>query len=504
MEDERNIVTSSRKFGRARSIRMAALAVVAATAVTTGVVFSPGAQATSPTVPPWQTGTGSGFGASDPHKVATLSFYNAAGTQIFGGSTTAPLGAYVQSSAPVRAGDDHASLYAYTPSSGSFVGDWSGSLLTASGQYPIASPPGSVSPSLPVYSTTTGDTKLADFIAAYPNGSSATGYQGVYELRLRTNKSGGNATSSTDYAVADIEVTGNTWQVFGSKVDPGSVTESVPATATYGAGFQVTATVAGSGATPTGTATLKEGSVAIGADATLDGAGHATFDVSGTALTGGSHDLTVTYNGDTTYNSGVSAPSSINITQAASTVTPTVPATATYGTAYQVTAIVGPGPATGTASLKEGAAILSTVNLVAGKATFPVAGTKLAPGTHALTVTYSGSVSLLPGASTPKSIVVGKAIGKASNALSPKSINHTKRAKLIVKVTATGLFPTGVVTIYDGTKVIGHVTLTAANKGTVTFLLPKLKKGSHKLHALYGGSTLVKPATAAAVTLKST
>ena len=44
----------------------------------------------------------------------------------------------------------------------------------------------------------------------------------------------------------------------------------------------------------------------------------------------------------------------------------------------------------------------------------------------------------------------------------------------------------------------------AANKGTVVVVLPKLTKGSHKLKAVYLGSTLVNKGTGPVVTLKST
>lgn len=489
-------MTSISRFGRPISVWAAVVALLATTAVSTGLVFSPGANATG-SVPPWQTGAG-----VDPHEVGTLEFFNAAGTQIFGGSTTAaPFAAYVQSSVPVRAGDNTASLYAYLPDSGKAVGDWSGSLLTAASHFPVASPPGSVSSTLPVFTGTSADTKLADFITAFPNSSTTSGYQGVFEIRLRTGKSGADVTSSTDYAVADIQVTGTTWQVFGSKTDA-TVGETVPASAAYGAGFQVTATVSGTGGTPTGTATLKEGSTTIGAAVPLDGSGDATFNVSGTALAGGTHNLSVSYSGDSAFNAGTSTTSPISITPVASTTTSVVPTKATYGTAFHVTATVtGPGTPTGTAALKQGTTTLYTVSLVAGKATFTVAGTKLAPGTHPLTVTYNGSTSLLTSSAAAKSVVIGKAVAHATNALSPRTISHTKRAKLIIKVTAAGTTPTGTVTIYDGTKVIGHATLS---RGTVTFTLPKLRRGSHKIHAKYAGSSVVGAATASTVTLKST
>ncbi|MCW2753555.1 MAG: hypothetical protein JWQ32_966 [Marmoricola sp.] len=495
-------MTSTNRFGRARSFRVAALTLVLATVATTGLIVSQGANAASPSSPPWQTGTGTSFQQTDPDEVGTLKFYDAAGTQIFGGSTTtAPFAAYVQSSVTIRGGDNRAELFAYQPNAGDYPGNWSGSLLSAASTYPVATPPGSVDAALPAVTGASGDTTLSDFLTAYPLTDTTSGYQGVLELRLRTGKAGADETSSTSYAVADIVVTGSTWEVYGTKADS-TTNETVPASATYGAGFQVTASVVGAGATPTGTATLKDGSTTVGSAVGLDGSGAATFNVSGTALAAGVHNLTVTYSGDPAYNTSTSTSSPITIAKAATTTTSSVPTRATYGTAFHVTATIGgPGTRTGSATLTQGSTTLYTVNLVSGTASFTVAGTRLAPGTHPLTVTYNGSVSLLTSTSTSKSVVIGKAVGHAVNTLNPKTISHTKRAKLIVKVTATGVVPTGTVTIYDGTKVIGHATLS---RGTVTFLLPRLRRGLHRIHVRYGGSAYVSAATAATVTLKST
>ncbi|MFL6160429.1 MAG: Ig-like domain-containing protein [Marmoricola sp.] len=488
------------RLRRPRTLRRAALALVLATAATTGLVVTTSANAEDPTVPPWQTGTGTSFAKSDPHKVGTLKFFDATGTEIFGGSTTAaPFAAYVQASNAITAGDTNANLYAYTPSSGSYPGDWSGTLLASGAQFPVATPPGSVSATLPVLKGTAADTKLSAFVAQFPNSSADAGYAGVYELRLRTSKPNGEV-GSADYAVADIEVTGTSWQVFGAK-EASSITETVPASASYGAGFSVPVTV--TPGTAAGTVALKEGTTTVATGTVTAGTG--TVNVSGTALAGGTHSLVAVYSGSGALNGSSSTASPITINPIDTTTTSTVPVTATYGTAFSVTATVsGPAAPGGTATLKEGATTISTVNVVGSTATFPVAGTRFAPGSHSLVVTYNGSTSLNPSSSVAKAVVVGKAVGRATNALTPKTIRHTRRAKLTVRVTAVGVYPTGLVTIYDGSKVIARVTLTAAKKGVAVVTLPRLKRGRHSIHAYYGGSGLVGAATAARVVLKST
>lgn len=499
---------------RPRTLLAATAAFVAAAAVTTGLVVTSGATADPSTTPPWQTAA-----AKDPHQVGTLSFYDASGNPITSGSTTtAPFAAYAVASNAVRSGDDHAVLYGYAANSEDVttdptpvvkVGDWSGAEITAASAYPAAGAPAGISATLPVAKGSSSDLKLSDLKADFPNTSSVTAYQGVYEIRMRTAKAGVSAPSSADYAVADIVITGNTWSLYGSgtvKTDT-TTTATIPTTGTYGTGFDIPVTVTGAGVEPTSTVTLKDGTTSIGASEVLDSTGHATLHVGATALAAGTHTLHVLYNGDTAYNSSSSTSTVVTIAKAGSSVTPTVPTKATYGTSFHVSAhVAGPAgsTATGSASLKQGSTTLYTANLVGGTATFTVGGTKLGVGSHALTVSYAGSTSLNASSSTPKSVLVGKAVGHVANGLSPKSIKHTKKAKLTVTVTATGVTPTGTVTIYDGTKVIGKVSLTAAKKGKFTFTLPKLKKGSHKIHAVYGGSSTVGSAKGATVTLKST
>ena len=68
--------------------------------------------------------------------------------------------------------------------------------------------------------------------------------------------------------------------------------------ANVGQAVTFTATVTGSGGTPTGTVTFKEGAATLGTGA-LDGAGHATFATSSLAV--GPHPVTAVYGGDAIY-----------------------------------------------------------------------------------------------------------------------------------------------------------------------------------------------------------
>jgi len=71
-------------------------------------------------------------------------------------------------------------------------------------------------------------------------------------------------------------------------------------------------------------------------------------------------------------------------------------------------------------------------------------------------------------------------------------ITTAKRAKVLVKVTATGTVPTGTVKAKLGTKTLKTGTLSG---GKVTLLLPKLPAGDKKVKFLYSGSLTLKPSS---------
>lgn len=153
----------------------------------------------------------------------------------------------------------------------------------------------------------------------------------------------------------------------------------------------------------------------------------------------------------------------------------------------------------GKVTVKEGSTTRGTATLDShGKATVSVSS-HLSVGTHTLTVSYAGNGGLNTSTATVK-LTVTKATASVSTS-HPSSVSHLKQAKVSVKVTAPGTTPGGKVQIVDGTKVIATRTLSA---GKVTVTLPKLKKGTHKLHVHYLGSSTVNARNGATFTIKST
>ncbi len=222
------------------------------------------------TAPPW-VGT-------DTNELGGIEFFNSGGTQITGGSLLdgPPFAAYAVGTTVISAGNTKATLYGYLPNPSAPPGAWSGSQLTASSLYPNASAPAPLTTTpYPVQTGVAGDTNLAGLVQGLPNTSSAAGYSGAYELRLKT--SGGSGGTPTKYDYADItisgltedgtgNVTGGTWALTYTPDPTGTATTttidaSTPTTGTDAAPVTLKADVSPSAP---GTVQFFRGSTAIG------------------------------------------------------------------------------------------------------------------------------------------------------------------------------------------------------------------------------------------------
>jgi len=142
----------------------------------------------------------------DANALGAVSFYDADGNQVTGGSLgDHPVAWYSVASGDGRTGDTKAQLRAFTPQAGIDPGAWTGDTLTGSTNYPNAAAPAAIAGlTVPVASGAADDFSLADYISELPNTSTADGYANLYELRLYT--SGPGQSSSSVYYRADIEV----------------------------------------------------------------------------------------------------------------------------------------------------------------------------------------------------------------------------------------------------------------------------------------------------------
>ena len=107
------------------------------------------------------------------------------------------------------------------------------------------------------------------------------------------------------------------------------------------------------------------------------------------------------------------------------------------------------------------------------------------------------------GGSTSAPVVGSKFVSATVAKLAKAKIPTTKKGKVTITVSAPGLAaPLGAVQVKEGTQLLGQATLTAGNRGTVVVKLPKLKKGKHRLTAVYLGDALTNGSTSPTITLK--
>ncbi|MDQ8042943.1 MAG: Ig-like domain-containing protein, partial [Brevundimonas sp.] len=289
-------------------------------------------------------------------------------------------------------------------------------------------------------------------------------------------------------------------EVIANFAAPSTTKLTLPAASrAYGVASTATVVVTGSSArVPSGTVRLVQGSTVV-ASGTLAG-GKVVLTIPGSFAVG-AHALVARFDG-----SGVLDPSSASANLTVNKAIPTVTAklvaasVATPSVAKLTVTVAAAGlTPTGTVSVKDAGKVIATGTLVAGKVTITLPKT-LAVGKHALVASFAGTTTVAAASSASQTLTVTKAKATVRATFAHKSVTAKAHGKVTVKVSATGLVPSGKVTVKDGTKVIATATLKG---GSTTITLPLLKKGSHTLTFSYGGSATVLAATGKA-TLKVT
>lgn len=165
-----------------------------------------------------------------------------------------------------------------------------------------------------------------------------------------------------------------------------------PSPATYGQNVTITATVTGNGSQPTGTVTFLDGSTVLASNVPLSG-GVATFSTSSLGVA--THNITVSYSGDSNYNKGsASATELVNLASSATSLSVN-PTTSLYGQTVTLTATVSPtlngvNP-TGTVQFYDGSTLLGPGTLSNGVATFTTYSLGIGP--HTLSAQYTGDAN---------------------------------------------------------------------------------------------------------------
>ena len=264
------------------------------------------------------------------------------------------------------------------------------------------------------------------------------------------------------------------------------------ASVVYGKAVSVPVEVTADGSTPTGSVSVREGETVLGTAALA--AGRTSISIPAKSLEPGLHTLTVAYSGDGDVYVGTDS-IALTVTKAAGSVS-AANASVVYGEAVSVPVQVtadGVTP-TGGLTVSSVATVLGTAILSGGAATVAIPAKSLAPGTHSLTVAYAGGSTVIAG-STTATLTVSKAKATiAKPAVAPKRVIVKKtKASVTIKVTASGVTPTGKVTITGG----GLSKQTATLRGGKAVVkLPVFKsKGAKRLTVTYLGDTFVQGAS---------
>ena len=448
---------------------------------------SPSGAATSP---PWEP---------DANSVGGLIFYDAAGNIITGGSITdSPIAAYVEGTVAPRAGDTKATLYGYAPVYGEAPGNWSGDQFSSATVFPNASAPGALAgAALPVVRGASGDESLSQLLANYPTSSNA-GYQGVYQLRLRTSVAG--KTTTTTYDSADILITGSTWSVeysLGAQVTTSTTLSTTPTgSAPFTSSVNLKATVTPSSAV--GSVNFIDGTTTIG-EATVSN-GTASLDTAN--LPGGPQSLTAEFVPTNTgaYTTSTSSVQNLDVTALATTTKLKVsPASATYGSSVTLTVTVSPSSAAGSVAFYDGSKELTSQVPVSGQAVY---STKALPGgaqqlkavfTPAASVDYTASTSST--SSYTLKAAATKVVLKASKG------SVTKGAPVTLTASLTPSNAGGSVSFFDGAKKLASVKVA---KGKAVLVAKSLSAASHVLKAVFVPSATADYKGATSATVKVT
>lgn len=213
----------------------------------------------------------------------------------------------------------------------------------------------------------------------------------------------------------------------------------------------------------------------------------------GTGFAAGTHLLTAAYSGDATHQSSISNGVPIVVIPDVTTLSVASSANpAGYGSSvtFTVTAQGDHAIPSGQIQFLDGASLIATATLTpAGTASIAESTLKL--GTHPITARYAATQNFGAAASAVLSQVIQTSTGIATSTMLASNLNPATAGQSVtftadVVTAGQSLVPTGTVTFFDGSTVLGTSSLNSF--GLATLSTSSLQSGSHAISASYAGS----------------
>lgn len=334
-----------------------------------------------------------------------------------------------------------------------------------------------------------------------------TGVTGSFSTPSLTSGSSTLVLTASSTSVArTVPVT--LWAISGDRVhsatfnltvspNPGviSTTTSLAASASsiaQNSPVTLTATVKpASGSTaPTGTITFYVDGTAVGTASLSGGLGSITT----STLPVGSNSITATYIGGGSFSASTSSAVSVVVKTTTTGTSTTLSASAssiTQGSSVTLTAIVKTSSPTsstptGTVTLYNGSTAIGSASLSGGIATLSTSS--LPAGSNTITAMYSGATSFSSSTSNAISIQVNAPVVSTTTTLAASAVTVAQGASVTLIATvkqSTGTTtPTGAVSFYNGSVLLGSAPLAGSTASISTAALPT---GTNSISASYSG-----------------
>ena len=290
-----------------------------------------------------------------------------------------------------------------------------------------------------------------------------------------TNHAGSTSAPSTELVVQSTSAT------LLSNNNPAPSGQNVTFTVEVGAAAKP---IGGAGqVVPTGAVTLRDNDTPL-ATATLNSVGEASFTTS--ALTVGTHTITMTYAGDANF-AGAAAQLAQTVIEANTRVTMTASADpAIFAQPITLVATVNSNgtTATGTVSFMDAGTTIGSAQLNAtGVATLALS--TLAPGAHTVVAQYAGDGAASSSTSAPLTFSVKQTTALTLSSNSNPGLTLSSLSFTVTILNAGAATATGTVDFTEGGTAVGTAALNGAGHATLT--LPAMSAGRHAIVASYAG-----------------